>query len=296
MAFDCLICQDNKDDTEKRITPCCQAEICADCIAASSEAVVRYQGDRYYCSLCHNEVTDPDQYENIVPADTVAAMKTARSKLEAVVNVVTVADSTLRENAWQFGAYTHSPGCGSAVSVVEGCDTLKCPTCSVQINIAGGQVGEHTFLVEAFFRDVKKFSAKTAANQLDTLRSSYPTVWEARYLTELTDGIRDGSLVGWIDSMADYVWGDFREFLRQRIAPRAQGPSENSLFALIASIGADSPDGRLLSAHYHEVEKPKTLSSLEINGARRKVAGEMSDTQVSGILKTKFSNDKWWLS
>lgn len=296
MAFDCLICQESKDDNDKRITPCCQAAICAECIASSSEAVVRYENDRYHCSLCHEEVTDPDKYENIVPAQIVAAMKSARSKLQAVVNVITVADATLRENAWQFGAYTHSPGCGSAVSIIEGCDTLKCPTCSAQINIAGGQVGEHTFLVEAFFRDVKKFNAQTAANQLDALRGSYPTVWEARYLDELTGGIRDGSLVGWIDSMADYVWGDFREFLRQRIAPHAQGPSEDSLFALIASIGADSPDGQLLSAHYHNVEKLKTLSPLQINGARRKVAGEMSDKQVSDILKKKFSSDDWWLS
>jgi hypothetical protein len=294
--FTCPICCEDRPDSDKRTTPCCRAEICAHCVAESTEAVVRYQDDRYYCSLCHAQVTDPDSYDGILPPHTVAAMGSALAALVPVGNVVTVGDNTLRENAWQFGAYTHSPGCGSAVSIVDGCDTLNCPTCGVQVNIAGGQPGLHTFTVEAFFREVRKFSGQTDEHQLAVLRSTYPDVWDARFLTELVDGVRDGTLVAWTDSMADYVWGGFPDFLRQRVAPRAQGPDETSLFGLIASIDANSADGRLLSTHYHEVESPGTLSELETLQARRKVASEITTPEVEAILRRKFKTNAWWRS
>jgi hypothetical protein len=296
--FDCVICSENKDDNDRRDTPCCATAVCTRCIADSTEAVVRYQGDRYVCSLCQVAVADPDAYIDIVPRNTVEAMHSALASLAPAVNVVTVGDATLRENAWQFGAYTHSPGCGSAVSIIEGCDTLNCPTCGVQINIAGGEAGMHTYRVEAFFQAVRNFSGQTAENQLGSLHNEYPDVWDARFLTELTDGIRNGPLVGWIDSMADYVWGGFRDFLRQRIAPQAPGPGpdETSLFSLIASIDANSVDGQLLSAHYYAVEQPQAMNELQTMQARRKVAGEISDPTVEAILRKKFRTDSWWRS
>lgn len=296
--FACTICSEDRDDADRRETPCCATAVCAQCIAQSTEAVVRYEGDRYVCSLCHVQVAAPDDYDGIVPPETVAAMHSALAALVPVANVITVGDGTLRENAWQFGAYTHSPGCGSAVSIIDGCDTLNCPTCGVQINIAGGEPGMHTFTVEAFFQAARNFSAQTNASQLGTLQSEYPAVWDSRFLTELTDGIRSGSLVGWIDSMADYVWGGFRDFLRQRIAPQdpSQGPDEASLFALIASIDANSADGQLLSAHYYEVEQPATLNELQTMQARRKLASEISDSAVEAILRRKFRTDDWWRS
>lgn len=294
--FTCVICSEDTDDTEKNTTPCCNDDVCAACIARSTEAIVRYQGDRYVCSLCRAAVINPHDYDAMVPLDTVTAMESALAALVPAAAVVTVDDSTLRANAWQFGAYTHSPGCGSAVSIIDGCDTLKCPTCGAQINIAGGQPGEHTFTVEAFFRDVQKFAGNTAENQLELLQSTHPAVWDARFLTELVDGIRAGTLVAWIDSMTDYVWGGFPDFLRQRIAPQAQVLDETSLFGLIASVGASSPDGLLLSAHYHDVEAPGTMTELATVQARRQLAGSLADTAVGGILRKKFNNNAWWHS
>ncbi|MFC4852664.1 hypothetical protein [Actinophytocola glycyrrhizae] len=294
--FSCAICTDDKDDSEKRVPPCCRTEVCAECVAASPEAVVRYQNSRYVCSLCLAEVTDPDDYDAIVPADTKAAMVAALAALAAAApaaNVVTVDDATLRTNAWQFGAYTHSPGCGSAVSIIDGCDTLNCPTCGVQINIAGGDPGVHTSTAEAFFREAQKFTGQTARNQLDLLRDTYPGVWDARFLTELVDGIEAGTLVAWIDSMADYVWGGFLDFLRQRVAPQAQGPDETSLFALIASVDANSADGQALSTHYYTVEEPGNLNELAATHARREVANAVSPA-VAAILRKKFRNNQWW--
>jgi hypothetical protein len=298
--FDCVICSESRDDADRRETPCCNQAVCAQCIAESTMAVVRYQGDRYVCSLsCADPVvTNPNDYDGIVPQDTIQAMQAALDVLVPVGNAITVSDGDLRTNAWQFGAYTHSPGCGSAVSIIEGCDTLNCPTCGVQINIAGGDPGLHTYNVQAFFQAVQRFSAQTDASQLERLQNEHSAVWDARFMTELTDGIRAGSLVGWIDSMTDYVWGGFRDFLRHRIAPQVpgQGPDGASLFALIASIGADSADGQLLSAYYHEVEAPAQLDELQTMHARRKVASEIGDPQVEAILRSKFRTNAWWRS
>jgi hypothetical protein len=292
--FTCVICASDEDDNKKNTTPCCQQDVCADCVTASTEALVRYQGDRYVCSLCQAEVTNPHDYDAMLPQDTVNAMASALAALVPVGAAVTVDDGTLRSNAWQFGAYTHSPGCGSAVSIIDGCDTLKCPTCGAQINIAGGQPGSHTFTVEAFFRDVQKFGGHTSVNQLGLLQSTYPDVWDSRFLTELVDGIRAGTLVAWIDSMADYVWGGFLDFLRQRVAPQAQGPDESSLFALIQSVDANSPDGQLLTTHYHDVEAAGTTNELAAVQARRRLAGSLTDTAVADILRKKFKNNPWW--
>lgn len=295
--FTCSICEENKDDSKKRTTPCCDQVLCADCIAENTEAIVRYQGSQYICSMCQKAVTNPDDYDNIVPAETKRAMVAALAALVPVVKVVTVSDSELRQNAWMFGAYTHSPGCGTMLTVYEGCDVLNCTTCGVQVNIAGGEVGIHTYTVDGFFRDIKKFTGQTAANQLAVLRDTYPVLWDARFLTELTNGIKDGSLVAWIDAMTDTVWGGFRDFLRQRIAPQTQaGPDGSSLFALIASVGADSADGQLLSTHYHNVEKPGKLNEIAIVIARKNVTGQITSEAVQAILRPKFKTNQWWLS
>jgi hypothetical protein len=171
---------------------------------------------------------------------------------------------------------------------------LKCPTCAVLINILGGEVGAHTFFAEAFFAAVKKFGAQTNAGQLQVLASEHSQVWAARFMDELIAGVRDGTRAGLVDSMDEQAWGGFLEFLRYRIAPQTVHINGTSLFALINSIGATSPDGALLSAHYHNVETKGLLEFMVVK-ARMEVVGQLTVPQVKQIVQAQAKGSAhWW--
>src|SRR4051812_17580628 len=111
--YTCPVCAEDKDDSDGRHTPCCRQQVCTDCITSGGkDAMVRYQDSQYICVYCMDPVTDAHGYDGILADQDINAILAAQAQQAQPVAQVTVDGQTLRSNAWLFGAYTHSPGCG----------------------------------------------------------------------------------------------------------------------------------------------------------------------------------------